>query len=166
MHYREGHSYILFGCSSLYLAHISSMCVRDGVRLSVYSFIDDYTFIQILSSYQRGLITSGQWLTNSWFNLTVIIWMDHMPIIWSNDCSHGCHISDPHSHVKTDGVYNTGYSSETHLDSSPPWTKRPPFWQTTFSNAFSWLKILEFRFKIHWNFFPGVQLTISHHWFS
>ena len=32
-------------------------------------------------------------------------------------------------------------------------------WQTTFSNAFSWLKVIhKFRFKFRWNLFP-VQLT-------
>ena len=45
-----------------------------------------------------------------------------------------------------------------------PWTRWPPFWQTIFSNAFSWTKILEFQFKFHWNLFPTVQLTISQHW--
>ena len=28
-----------------------------------------------------------------------------------------------------------------------------------------WMKITEFRFKFHWNLFPGVQLKISQHWF-
>ena len=37
--------------------------------------------------------------------------------------------------------------------------------QTTFSNAFSWMKMLEFRLKFHWRLFPRVQLTISQHWF-
>ena len=46
-----------------------------------------------------------------------------------------------------------------------PRTKWPPFWQTTFSKAFSWMKMIEFRFKFHWNLFPGVQLTTSQHWF-
>ena len=49
----------------------------------------------------------------------------------------------------------------THL----PWIKWPLFWQTTISNAFSWMKIIEFWFEFHWNLFPGVQLTISQHWF-
>ena len=47
----------------------------------------------------------------------------------------------------------------THL----PRTKRPPFWQTTFSIAFSGMKMIEFRFIIHWNIYLGVQLTISHY---
>ena len=37
--------------------------------------------------------------------------------------------------------------------------------QRTFSNAFSWMKMFEFRLKFHWNLFPRVQLTIIHHWF-
>ena len=36
--------------------------------------------------------------------------------------------------------------------------------QTTFSNAFSWMKMLEFLLKFHWNLFPRAQLTIIQHW--
>ena len=43
--------------------------------------------------------------------------------------------------------------------------KMPDILQTTFSNAFSSMKMLEPLLKFHWNLFPGVQLTISHHWF-
>ena len=51
---------------------------------------------------------------------------------------------------------NLGYNAVelTH----PPWTRWPSFWQTTFSNAFSWMKLIEFRFKFHWNLFPGVLI--------
>ena len=31
--------------------------------------------------------------------------------------------------------------------------------QTPFSNAFSWMKMFEFRLKFHWSFFPRVQLN-------
>ena len=37
--------------------------------------------------------------------------------------------------------------------------------QTTLSNAFSWMTMLEFRIKFHWSLFIRVQLTISQHWF-
>ena len=37
--------------------------------------------------------------------------------------------------------------------------------QTTFSNAFSWKKMFEFRLKFHWSLFPRVPLTISQQWF-
>ena len=37
--------------------------------------------------------------------------------------------------------------------------------QTTFSNAFSWMKIYEFLLTFHWSLFLKVKLTISQHWF-
>ena len=37
--------------------------------------------------------------------------------------------------------------------------------QTTFSNAFSWMKIYEFWLIFHWSLFPRGQLTIFQHWF-
>ena len=37
--------------------------------------------------------------------------------------------------------------------------------QTTFSNAFSWMKMFKFRLRCHWTLFPSVQLTIFQHWF-
>ena len=38
--------------------------------------------------------------------------------------------------------------------------------QTIFSNAFSWMKIYEFRLRFHWSLFLVVQTTISQHWFN
>ena len=37
--------------------------------------------------------------------------------------------------------------------------------QTTFSSAFSWSKMFEFRMQFDWSLFLRVQLTISQHWF-
>ena len=37
--------------------------------------------------------------------------------------------------------------------------------QTMFSNAFSWMKMYEFRLKFHWIMFLMFQLTIFQHWF-
>ena len=37
--------------------------------------------------------------------------------------------------------------------------------QTTFWNAFSWMKMYEFQLKFHWSWFVRVQLTIYQHWF-
>ena len=36
--------------------------------------------------------------------------------------------------------------------------------QTTFSIAFSWMKMFKYRLKFHWNVFLMVQLTIFQHW--
>ena len=32
-----------------------------------------------------------------------------------------------------------------------PWTKWPPFWQTTLANVFLWMKMIALRFEFHWN---------------
>ena len=37
--------------------------------------------------------------------------------------------------------------------------------QTTHSNAFSWIKMLEIRSIFHWSLFLRVESTILHHWF-
>ena len=37
--------------------------------------------------------------------------------------------------------------------------------QTILSNAFSWMKMLEFRLKFHWSLFLRAQLRIVHHCF-
>ena len=37
--------------------------------------------------------------------------------------------------------------------------------QTTFSSAFFWMKMFEFRLKFHWSLFLRVQLAIFQHWF-
>ena len=39
------------------------------------------------------------------------------------------------------------------------------FSQTTLSNAFSWMKMLEFRLRFHWSLFLRFQLTLFQHCF-
>ena len=44
--------------------------------------------------------------------------------------------------------------------------KMATIFQTISYNAFSWMKIYQFRLWFHWNLFPRVQLTIFNHWFG
>ena len=37
--------------------------------------------------------------------------------------------------------------------------------QTTLSNAYSWMKMLEFWLRFHWSLLLGFQLILSQHWF-
>ena len=37
--------------------------------------------------------------------------------------------------------------------------------QTTLSDAFSWMKMLEFRLRFQWSLFLRIQLTTFQHWF-
>ena len=43
--------------------------------------------------------------------------------------------------------------------------KMAAIFQMTFSNAFSWMKMYEFRLWVQWTLFPRVQSTIFQHWF-
>ena len=36
--------------------------------------------------------------------------------------------------------------------------------QRTVSNAFSWMKMYQFRLRFHWSLIPKVQITIFQHW--
>ena len=45
------------------------------------------------------------------------------------------------------------------------WDKMADILQTTFSTAFSWMKMFEFRLKFHWSLFLRVQLTKFQHSF-
>ena len=44
------------------------------------------------------------------------------------------------------------------------WDKMIAILQTTFSNAFSWMKMHGFWLRFHWNSYLRVQLTIFQHW--
>ena len=43
--------------------------------------------------------------------------------------------------------------------------KMAAVFQTTFSNAFSWMKMYEFRLRFHWNLFLRFKFKIFQHWF-
>ena len=43
--------------------------------------------------------------------------------------------------------------------------KMAAIFQTTFSNAFSWIKMYELWLKFHWSLFLWVQLAMFQHWF-
>ena len=57
-------------------------------------------------------------------------------------------------------------TGETHMWHLTHWgrDKMAALSQTTLSNAFSWMKMFEFRLKLHWSLSLRVQLTIFQHW--
>ena len=63
---------------------------------------------------------------------------------------------DPRRHMSS-----LGHIAVTHLGRD----KMNAISQTTFSNAFSWIKMFEFWLNFHWSLYPRVQLTMFQHWF-
>ena len=75
---------------------------------------------------------------------------------------HGCFIGTEQNHmIGPSPVKSASRILLTHWGQD----KMAAVSQTTLSNAFSWMKMLEFRLKFHWSLFLRVQLTISNHWF-
>ena len=65
--------------------------------------------------------------------------------------------------------YCHGISNHWQLDSLlTHWgrDKKAAIFQTTFSTAFSWMKMLKSWLKFHWYLFLSVQSTIFQHWFG
>ena len=60
-----------------------------------------------------------------------------------------------HKKEMTVGIF-LGMWSSTHLSLD----KMAAFSQTTFSNAFSWMKMYEFHLRFHWNLFLWYKLII------
>ena len=61
-------------------------------------------------------------------------------------------------------IYNAFYIHIMHLNHLPL-DKMATIWQTTFPNAFHWIKLLAFWFNIHCNLFLRVPLTMNQQWF-
>ena len=62
--------------------------------------------------------------------------------------------------VHCDHPSRTGSNRFTHWGRD----KMATIFQTTFWNAFSRMKMYEFRLRFHWSLFLRVQLTIFQHW--
>ena len=90
---------------------------------------------------------------------------------WSKPDGYGkisqCITTTKHSKAKTVCIFLGIYCTLTHNVWSRHWgrDKMDVISQTTFSRAFSWMRIYEFRSQFHWSLFPRVQLTIFQHWF-
>ena len=92
------------------------------------------------------LLFSNKNLLTGLFNMVLLI---SLPVNqWGQQdagCSIGADIGRPSTHWGRD--------------------KMAAILQTTHSNAFSWIKMLELGLIFHWSLFLMVESTILHHWF-
>ena len=95
----------------------------------------------------------------------------HQAVIWTNAWilligPLGTSFSDILIGIETSWFKKIHVCEMVSILSRPQWlNKMAAIQQTTLSNAFSWMKMLEFRLKFHWSLFLRVQLTIFQHWF-
>ena len=76
--------------------------------------------------------------------------------VFHNSCTMGCC-----PHMPYILAYDGAIVDLTHWGQD----KMAAIFQTTFSNAFSWMKMYKFWLRFHWSLFPRVPLTIFQHWF-
>ena len=107
--------------------------------------LDPYVLVMHCAHYRYNSRTKAEWSSK--------------PIL-----SHAKSLLFMHCHMRDNRVHNGfGWLCEhfTHWDRD----KMAVIFQTTFSNAFFWMKMNEFRLRFHWNLLPRVKLTIFHHCF-
>ena len=95
-------------------------------------------------------------------------------------CRDACQISERYNHYNTQSRgFETSLNlairrltawwieAQENMDIKTHWGRDKMFAvsQTTLLNAFSWMKLLEFRLRFYWSLFIRVQLTIIQHWF-
>ena len=106
------------------------------------------------------------WITVDWESLThnrshhifvIIIWNQNGGIFYYI-CGKDNGLLTCEQHLY---VWESGGNHLTHWGRD----KMEAISQTTFSNAFSWMKMFEYWLKFHWNLFLRVQLIIFQHWF-
>ena len=117
---------------------------------------------------RAAILLTTIWNAFPCMEIIVCLFSNHWNEHTSIDSNNGLTPNRRQAHfLNNDGLVYWGTYAKHGLDDLPhlPCTKWPPNWQTTISNAFLWMKMIEFRFEFHWNVFPGVHLTLSQHWF-
>ena len=122
-------------------------------RITVESEIDEISWNLTFQSFSDRIINEISYTYSR-------LWCECMVSYWQRFESWECQTYICGNSL-LDGTrsYGTGEKGLTHWG----WDKMDTISQTTFSNAFSWMKMYEFGLKFHWSLFLGVQLTISHH---
>ena len=109
-----------------------------------------------------------------WFTVAIFIWhwyhifsstfLKKKPMFWINSEAQNSQfnqeilsISDQWDHIKFPWIGNC-------INTLRPRQNGRHF-ADDILNAFSWMKMFEYRLKFHWSLFLRVQSTISQHWF-
>ena len=89
-----------------------------------------------------------------------------LPLHLRHSASHELRITAVIFHYDLERV---GFTISSRIISEPHeqlHTPVPMKWSGRISNAFSWMKINEFRLKFHWSLFLMVQSITFQHWFT
>ena len=126
-------------------------CPMEGKNLPMLSYIVHFTAVLWVKFQTSGQIRNQLGPQQNWTDISLgvrVCWV----LLWIKAMAVG---------PGKPNVYMTSFSLLNHWGRD----KIDAISQTTFSNAFSWMKMFELRLKFHWSLFLRVQLTIFQHWF-
>ena len=127
------------------------------------------TCVNIALVSHWGILSNGCHCAQPWFmhyteDTTIVQWLSHqyVTLLIVSKSPPCCLYHDKHTTMASPIILVLCY---LHFLNTLRQRKMDAISQTTFSSAFSWMKMFEFRLKFHWNLFLRVQLTIFQHWF-
>ena len=143
----------MFTCFYL-MSHMMWVTCRKPCSLSSVPCVEVYvTWGMAGGGTDKGplLLTASLWhhyfLSIAAHGFIIVIYhYDMLPFVFTGELSV----------LKQSTAITVSISTLTHWC----WDKMVAFFQTTFSNAFSWMKIYKFQLWFHCSVFPRVQLTI------
>ena len=146
---------------------VHSICFSDTALLTHCGLVTPYcdmgassTLTQVMTCC---LMAPSHYLNQCWLIIKGLMWDSS-----DSNFTRGTPDISPSIELKTTSL--TLLRLHPHLSvaiESTHWdrNKMAAIFQTTFSNAFSWMKMYKFQLRFHWSLFLRVQLAIFQHWF-
>ena len=145
---------VILGCKMKWSSHpmsfrkqVSAVNARSFEMHNIYHMAIKYFHCHFRCRCHYHLIPFGHLETRLWPHEFYSV---HILFFSNNGCAN---------------IDSTRPYSCSCFNSSPPWTKRPPFRRRYFQTHFRESKVFLFWLKFHWRLFLMVQLTITQHWF-
>ena len=128
------------------------ICIRHNVLISVF-----------IKCYLSGVDNKSAFFSICSFQRVDVIMTLLLRCVSADSCDH-CLLQYPMLHdLPHPGIQENKHQTNQPYVNPSPLDKMAAVSQTTFSNAFSWMKTFVCWFKFHWTLFLTVQLTITQH---
>ena len=156
-----------------HVTSITTVVVHTAQHKDVFIPSEYLRHINFIKSCQHGtsilsiLQTVSNTLPHFGHTLLKYEWHQLQTCIWQKVLSRKCTQEILLAEIKITGNFAlVAVTACTGTLSLTNWCrhKMAAIFKMTFSNAFSWMKMDEFRLKLHWSLFLWVQLIISQHW--
>ena len=145
--------FLVSDCSCLCAIYLSQALIGDAPTTSEWSIILLPIKVRlILETWRVYIATQVMWTHPALHKINRVL-CTFSPRY--KHCDAGCLVCGNLLNAIRDSKILTHWDQDTMY----------AIFQTTFSNAFSWMKMFKFWLRFHWSLFPRFQFTIFQHWF-